>query len=302
MKKFLAVLFLITLISCDDGDIIVTTFDFENEELNYCISGNTKVFYKIDNVSLESLSFSFVNNNFTGTTDNLEDTEVITIPINETNEVIYRRYSAEIPNNYFCTPVPATQPEVTEEYTSTGGSAQLITSVAYQDDMDGVPAEEEDVNGDGNLFNDDTDGDGIPNFLDTDDDGDGIRTAVEIVNPEIGIETYPDTDEDGIPNYLDADDDGDGTLTINEDANGDGDPRNDDVNENGIADYLDAEATTVYEAFELPENNVTRRFRTVVRVTGMTLSNGSETITEAGIYEFGVFITPNIQYILEPID
>ncbi|MCF6222097.1 MAG: hypothetical protein L3J34_00080 [Flavobacteriaceae bacterium] len=48
-----------------------------------------------------------------------------------------------------------------------------------------------------------------------------------------------DTDEDGIPNYLDIDDDGDGILTKNEDANGDGDPTNDDTDGDGIPDYLD---------------------------------------------------------------
>ena len=48
-------------------------------------------------------------------------------------------------------------------------------------DLDGVPTVAEDLNGDGNLANDDTDGDGIPNFLDNDDDGDMILTSVEYV-------------------------------------------------------------------------------------------------------------------------
>jgi len=47
-------------------------------------------------------------------------------------------------------------------------------------DMDGVFSYLEDINNDGNNFNDDTDGDGIPDFLDVDDDGDGVLTKDEI--------------------------------------------------------------------------------------------------------------------------
>lgn len=108
-------------------------------------------------------------------------------------------------------------------------------------DFDGIPTILEDLNGDGNLENDDTDGDGIPNFLDNDDDGDMILTAVEYVFASSGrnANALRDTDGDGVPDYLDNDDDGDGVLTINEDYNHNGDPTDDDINNNGIPDYLD---------------------------------------------------------------
>ncbi len=109
-------------------------------------------------------------------------------------------------------------------------------------DLDGVPTIDEDLNGDGNYANDDTDGDGIPNFMDNDDDGDMVLTSVEYVfpvNPSGKSGTLLDTDGDGIPNYLDNDDDGDGVLTINEDYNGNNNPADDDTNMNGIPDYLE---------------------------------------------------------------
>ena len=111
-------------------------------------------------------------------------------------------------------------------------------------DLDTVPTATEDLNGDGNLANDDTDGDGIPNFMDNDDDGDMVLTSVEYVFPsnstDKSVQTLLDTDGDGIPNYLDNDDDGDGILTIDEDANGNNNPADDDENENGIPDYLES--------------------------------------------------------------
>ena len=108
-------------------------------------------------------------------------------------------------------------------------------------DLDGIPTTLEDLNGDGNLENDDTDGDGIPNFLDNDDDGDMVLTSAEYVFTNTGRNTMAlrDTDSDGTPDYLDNDDDGDGVLTINEDYNQNNNPADDDTNNNGIPDYLE---------------------------------------------------------------
>jgi hypothetical protein len=135
------------------------------------------------------------------------------------------------------------------------------------DDSDGVPNAFEDFNGDGDITNDDIDGDGIPNYLDDDDDGDGVLTADEAVDADgnpvdtdgDGDVDYLDNDDDGdglfsnfetgdtdgngVPDYLDNDDDGDTILTINENAdpNADGNPVDAvDVDANGIPDYLQA--------------------------------------------------------------
>jgi hypothetical protein len=47
-------------------------------------------------------------------------------------------------------------------------------------DRDGVLNKDEDLNNNGDLYDDDTDGDGIPDFLDIDDDGDNVLTRREI--------------------------------------------------------------------------------------------------------------------------
>ena len=71
-------------------------------------------------------------------------------------------------------------------------------------DNDGVSSILEDVNGDGNVKNDDTDGDLIPNYLDVDDDNDGKLTRDEDTNGN-GNWFDDDADSDGIPNFLDKD-------------------------------------------------------------------------------------------------
>jgi FKBP-type peptidyl-prolyl cis-trans isomerase FkpA len=82
-------------------------------------------------------------------------------------------------------------------------SVSLFTTNPSDHDGDGILSALEDVDGDGNPFNDDTDGDGTANMYDRDDDGDGINTVDELDTDGDGV--YDDTDNDGIPDYLDAD-------------------------------------------------------------------------------------------------
>ncbi len=127
------------------------------------------------------------------------------------------------------------------------------------------------------LFPEDTDGDNLPDYLDEDSDNDGVpdrteghdydrngipevsfigsdkdndglddgyegATAIDVdVNDEIDdpVNDLPDTDGDGESDYRDADDDGDGKMTRDEDVNKDGNYTNDDVDGNGIPDYLE---------------------------------------------------------------
>lgn len=83
-------------------------------------------------------------------------------------------------------------------------------------DNDGVPSIMEDVNGDGNVNNDNTDGDftrtqtgtrPLFNHVDADDDNDGTPTREEVELDDQGnlILPLPDSDNDGTPDYLDAD-------------------------------------------------------------------------------------------------
>jgi len=85
------------------------------------------------------------------------------------------------------------------------------TNITDHDD-DGVPSAQEDVNGNGYLFDDNTDeedersiGFGLSaNFTDSDDDNDGVLTRIEISDEDGNIIfPYPDTDGDGTPDYLD---------------------------------------------------------------------------------------------------
>lgn len=72
----------------------------------------------------------------------------------------------------------------------------------------------------------------------TDHDNDGMASILEDPDGD-GDPRNDDTDSDGVPNYFDTDDDGDGRLTKDEDTNGNGDLTDDDTDGDGIPNYLD---------------------------------------------------------------
>ena len=111
---------------------------------------------------------------------------------------------------------------------------QTFSREKSDQDLDTILSSFEDLNGNGNELDDDTDSDGFPNFNDPDDDGDGRLTKYEveaneyILNPgdpdpefeanevemqrktddETGIVTlttvvFTDVNNDGVPDYLD---------------------------------------------------------------------------------------------------
>lgn len=99
---------------------------------------------------------------------------------------------------YFSTP-----PFGIPQYANLVFKFELYTREPNDHDEDLVMSFLEDIDGDGNVFNDDTDNDDIPDFFDIDDDGDGVLTRFEDIDND-GDPTNDDTDEDGIPNYLDS--------------------------------------------------------------------------------------------------
>lgn len=288
MKKTLfGIITILFLWSCDDGNIIVTTFNFDKDtKLSMCGNDNNKVIYTVNTKPDETISLAFQAENFDGKFKGLALSDTLVLNINNSNKITYRTYNGKVQGDYFCNDVPPSSPQVAEEYTSTsGGQVILLTTIIEQDDNDGVPAEEEDINGNGDLFDDDTDGDGIPNFLDTDDDNDNVPTRNEIdksISTTLTENGYPDTDGDGVPNYLDEDDDGDGTITRYEDLNAfdeldsNGNPiinPQDDINSDGVPNYLNPDISESLTVDYFKKNIISRTFRTRVIAKNVTMKN-----------------------------
>lgn len=236
-RSVLFLLFGLTFImACDDGDVAVQSFDFDNQPLAYCDSDQSILFYVRNSSGTEAVLADLTIN-----LNNLLNAGILTYELEgSTNNVAYRIFDATADPEYFCSAIPPTSPNVVEQFTAISGRAELLV-VVNKDDLDGVATDDE------LPLDQDTDNDGLFNYLDFDDDGDNVPTAFELdvfnTDGDNNPLTNPlDTDQDGIPNYLDNDDDGDGILTIDEDLNGDLDPTNDFTDPNVGPDYLNATA------------------------------------------------------------
>ena len=300
MRKVLSLIFAATILfSCDDGEIIVTDFNFENPQLQRCGDDEAHVLFKINNTGVnEAIAFRFNRDTPEPGFFATEEGQ-FTIPINETNQIVYRVFDGEVSNSYFCNEIPPVSPRVTEEYRSTTGGEVVITTTlttATDHDGDGVLSADE-----GMDVERDTDSDGIPDYLDIDDDGDNILTRVETeVEAENSANDYPDSDGDGVPDYLDADDDNDGVPTRNEDWNGNLNPE-DDRND-GLPHYLNPEITDSFEITGSRENAISRSFRYLVTVRNLTLVNqgGDGEQIRLQDYELGYLNSPSQSVVIDP--
>lgn len=301
MKRFVYLLLALSLItSCDDGDLIVTDFNFENRNLEWCGDTENQVLFNINNQQVhEALAFRFSLNTPTPRFLSTE-TGQLPIPLTAENQVIYRVFDGEVTADYFCNSIPPVSPSVTEEYRSTSGGEVIINTTlnnSNDHDGDGIPSEME-----GMAANQDTDGDGIPDYLDIDDDGDNILTRIETdVEAANSVNNYPDSDNDGIPDYLDADDDNDEVLTRNEDWNMNNNPA-DDRNEEGLPHYLNPEITDFFEVTTVRENIISRSFRYQLTAENLTLlkQGGDGEQIRLQNYELGYYDSPVQQVTLEP--
>lgn len=291
----------VALVSCDDGDLIVTDFNFENKNLQWCGDNTTQVLFNINNDQVhEAIAFRFQLDTPEPRFFATEEGQTA-IPLNSDNQVIYRIFGSEVDNSYFCNEVPPVSPSVREEFRSTSGGEMIITTSlknATDHDGDNVPSAEE-----GMSSEQDTDGDGIPDYLDIDDDGDNVLTRVEIeVEASDQVGSYPDSDGDGIADYLDADDDNDQVPTRNEDWNLNNNPA-DDQNEENLPHYLNPEISDFFEVSTVRENTISRSFRYTVSAENLTLlkQGGDGEQIRLQNYEMGYFDSPVEQVTLEPV-
>ena len=177
------------------------------------------------------------------------------------NDTVFSIFENPDPNGDF-NPIDAqdTDGDGTPDYLDSDDDGDTVASIEEIPDVDlnGNPEDAQDTDGDGTPdyldvdddndgvltlsevssagFPFDTDNDGVRDYLDPDDDNDGVLSADELDSNG----NVMDTDGDGLMNHTDPDDDGDGLGTLQEDLNANGDPRDDDTDADGIANYLES--------------------------------------------------------------
>jgi len=117
----------------------------------------------------------------------------------------------------------------------------LLQSELNDHDGDGIPSYVEDLDGDLDITNDDTDGNTLSNFLDIDDDGDGVLTIDELLPTEYVVDTNMGEQEPalGAGEYEVSRTEVDGIITIKT-------VKIMDSNNDNLPDYLDENITINY--------------------------------------------------------
>ncbi|RKS42702.1 hypothetical protein BC962_3159 [Gillisia mitskevichiae] len=305
MRNYFYIIFLfLGFTSCDDGDIIINNFDFEDDSIESCAKvGRPKVFFIINSDDIFE-SISLVTNN----TAISELASILTINtetdisfnLDSNNKINYRVYDGSITTDYFCNSLPPSGPKVIQEFVSVGGTVKISTTRIYLDstdsDGDGIK--------DADEFDGDTDDDGIPNKFDIDDDGDNVLTSTELY--ATGDNTvFQDTDQDDKPNYLDKDDDGDGILTREEITAGDQLPTA-NVNDENLANYLNFD---IAERFTGDITDITTRdnvfnvkYTSVINIENLQLQNqdGTGEVISFESYRLGEYNSNSTPLIIVP--
>ena len=123
MKRIVGLLVLLLLLNgCDDGNLVLETINFEDAITQSCSTNN--ILYKLK--EKEALLLEIPTSSFTN-----EPTEIGTpteITIGGSNRVVYRFYNGTVATNNICETIPPATPSVTDQWTATGGTIQIITT------------------------------------------------------------------------------------------------------------------------------------------------------------------------------
>ncbi len=125
MKKI--TLFALTMMlatSCDDGDLVFESLNFEEVSMQKC--EDKELYYKVNDKELLVV-------NLTSTTgeplinDNLQIGDELEVLTSTTNQIIYRLYDSSLSNqNVLCADVPPANPQVVDEYVSENNGSIMI--------------------------------------------------------------------------------------------------------------------------------------------------------------------------------
>lgn len=124
MKKLFGLLVCAFLLSsCDDGDMVLESFNFDTVAIQKC--SDKEVLFKTNKEELLLVDIS---------ASNFPNEETIPgepriVPISSTNKVLYRKYNGTVGSSVICSEIPPASPTVSKEWVAaTGGTIQIIST------------------------------------------------------------------------------------------------------------------------------------------------------------------------------
>jgi len=128
MKKIILLLTILLALSCDDGNLDIASFEFE-EEINYCGESEITLYRLSTNGHKEALILTLTDNEIR------EDEEAVA-PIQVTENGKYtvtdRVFESEVTSSYFCTVIPPVEPKVLKNWVGVGGTILIQNEPVYE--------------------------------------------------------------------------------------------------------------------------------------------------------------------------
>ena len=130
MKKLFFILIVFLTLSCDDGNIDISGFEFE-EKVNVCQDGPKYTLYRLsDNGHKEALIVTL-------TEDQIKNSEDQVLPVKVTPGGPYlvsdRVFDDEVTSDYFCSIIPPAKPVVVRDYVGLSGNILVENNPVYDD-------------------------------------------------------------------------------------------------------------------------------------------------------------------------
>lgn len=127
MKQFLGILIcVLAFSSCDDGDLIVDSIDFDEVATSTCGDANNLLFKLKDS---ESLILNIPEDVFDDTFKEEPTSEPILLDVNSTNQVVYNFYDGKVALANICDLIPPANPNVKTQWNASSGAIEVTTEM-----------------------------------------------------------------------------------------------------------------------------------------------------------------------------
>ncbi len=130
MKRFLLLFLIISLNSCNDGELQIEVIDFDDVSIQFCETETTTsstIFFKTSDSEALILELQ------SGLLKNEASTDTIRSAVPAQSKVIYRFFNETVNKDYFCADIPPVTPSVIDEVLAEAGEV-LITTVQSETD------------------------------------------------------------------------------------------------------------------------------------------------------------------------
>ena len=132
MRKVILFFALVAGFSCNDGDLDISSFEFE-DEVNICGTTQYTLYRLSTGEQREALIVTLTNQQIR------KDEDIVApVSVTETGDftVTYRLFNEQVTDDYFCAAVPPVTPEVVKDWRGTSGSIVVENQPVY--DAEGV--------------------------------------------------------------------------------------------------------------------------------------------------------------------